>query len=275
MTGAALPSFRAAWRSDRGRVRPENEDACLVAPERGLFVLSDGMGGRAGGGVAARLVVGLLPGLLASRLPPPHAHPAGQEASTAALEGAIRWAVATVSAEVRQRGADNARLRGLGATVVSALFAGDTAHIAHLGDSRAYLLRQARLRRLTSDHTQVARLLQRGEIGVGDVATHPARHQLTRYVGMDGEARADVLSLSLAPGDRLLLCSDGLTDPLPDRLIAHLLRHQPDPDSASRVLVSAAGVAGGRDDASAIVVFVDALPPPPSGLPGAPGHRPA
>jgi protein phosphatase len=275
MTGAALPSFRAAWRSDRGRARPENQDACLVAPERGLFVLSDGMGGRSGGGVAARLVVGLLPGLLDGRLTPRRSLPAGGATPKVTPEGALRRAVAAVSEEVRLRGLGDAGLRGLGATVVSALFAGDTAHIAHLGDSRAYLLRQARLRRLTADHTQVARLLQRGEIGVGDVATHPARHQLTRYVGMDGEARADVLSLSLAPGDRLLLCSDGLTDPLPDRLIAHLLRHQPDPDSASRVLVSAAGVAGGRDDASAIVVFVDALPPPSSGLPGAPGHRPA
>jgi protein phosphatase len=180
--------------------------------------------------------------------------------------------VAAVSAEVRLRGVGNADLRGLGATVVLALLAGDTAYVAHLGDSRAYLLRQARLRQLTADHTLLARLPQAPEGAPGGLAAHPVRHQLTRYVGMEGEVTADVQALPLAAGDRLLLCSDGLCSALPARPIAHLLRRQPDPDTACRVLVGAALAAGGRDNVSAIAVFVDALPPPP---PDRPGHGPA
>ena len=128
-----------------------------------------------------------------------------------------------------------------------------------------YLLRGPGLRRLTADHTLAAALAPAGARraarypdGVPDSA--PSRHRLARCLGMEGDATPDVRTIDLQAGDRLLLCTDGVTGALPDRLIAHLLRHQGSPDEACRVLTGAAGRAGGQDDATAVVAFVDALP---------------
>jgi protein phosphatase len=131
----------------------------------------------------------------------------------------------------------------------------------NLGDSRAYLLRRGRLRRLTQDHTVAAVLLRLDEITPEEAGEHPGTHRLTRYVGMEGEALPDIQTLRLEAGDRLLLCSDGLTGMVSDRRIAHLLRQQPTPEDACQALIAAANAAGGRDNISAIVIDVDAVPP--------------
>lgn len=242
-------ALRAAVASDRGRVRADNQDAALADPERGLFVVSDGMGGQQGGGVASRLVVGLLPALLEGA--GLGATGAGPDPAREVL--AIRQAVLAVNAQVRARGAHDGPLRGLGATLALALLRGPAAHIAHLGDSRAYLLRGQRLQCLTADHTLAAAVTPLAGDG-------RARHRLTRCVGMAGDATPEVRTVPLEAGDRLLLCTDGVTGALPDRLIAHLLRRQPGPDEACRVLVGAACSAGGRDNATAVVVYVGVPP---------------
>jgi protein phosphatase len=266
--------------SDRGRVRQENEDACFIASKRGLFLVSDGIGGQAGGAIASRLVAGMLPVLIEQQLGPD----LGRGRDEAAVLDALRRAVAAASVEVRLRGAQQAALRGLGATVVLALLCERLAYVAHLGDSRAYLLRGGRLRCLTTDHTLanlLARIQPAQAAGQGSAAgwrpapssplpaqslpkaspppppsPQPPPHQLARYAGMGGEAVPDVQAVPLQPGDRVLLCSDGLTAALPDRLIAHLLRRQPDPEAACRVLVGAANEVGGPDNVSVVVVYV-------------------
>jgi protein phosphatase len=199
--------------------------------------------------------------------------PAGALEEAEVLD-ALRQAVSTLNGEVRLRGAQHVGLRGLGATVVLALLCGELAYIAHLGDSRAYLLRGGRLRRLTLDHT-VANLLappssgatapraavaaaSAGEAAPPGPAHGAAPHRLARYVGMGGAAMPDVQATPLEPDDRLLLCSDGLTSALPDRMIAHLLRRQAEPDAACRVLVGAANEVGGRDNVSVAAIYVDA-----------------
>jgi protein phosphatase len=239
--------------SDRGKVRQENEDACLVAPERGLFIVSDGMGGQQAGAAASRIVVNVLPALLEREL-------GRGRLSPGRIRGALGHAVTELSAQLRAEAAKRPGLFGMGATVVLVLLAQRQAHIMHLGDSRAYLLRRGHLRRLTRDHTVAAVLLRLKEITEEEAPEHPGAHRLTRYVGMDGDALPDIQTLELQADDRLLLCSDGLTGMVSDRRIAHLLRQQPTPEEACQALIAAANAAGGRDNISAIVIDVDVLP---------------
>ena len=240
--------------SDRGRVRQENEDACLVAPERGLFVVSDGMGGHQAGAAASRIVTNVLPTLLEREL-------GWDQLSSERVRRSLTRAVRELSGQLREEAKKRPDLAGMGATVALALLAGRHAHIAHLGDSRAYLFRRGRLQQLTADHTVTAALLHLGEIEEKDALGHPARHRLTRYVGMEGEALPDLRVVELRVGDRLLLCSDGLTGMVPDRRIAQVLRRQRTPEEACEALVAAANAAGGRDNVSAIVIDIDSTAP--------------
>ena len=254
MTFSPGLSVRAAMASDRGRVRQENEDACLVAPERGLFVVSDGMGGHQAGAAASRIVTNVLPTLLEREL-------GWDQLSSERVRRSLTRAVRELSGQLREEAKKRPDLAGMGATVALALLMGRHAHFAHLGDSRAYLFRRGRLQQLTADHTVTAALLHLGEIEEKDALGHPARHRLTRYVGMEGEALPDLRVVELRVGDCLLLCSDGLTGMVPDRHIAQVLRRQRTPEEACEALVAAANAAGGRDNVSVIVIDIDSTAP--------------
>jgi len=143
----------------------------------------------------------------------------------------------------------------MGATAVVALVRDGAALIAHIGDSRAYQWRAGRrLRLLTGDHSLAQVLIDAREINKLEAAAHPGRAQLTRHVGMDGEALPDTRRITLQPGDRLLLCTDGLTGVLADARLQTMLAQHPDPHSACRALVDAAQDAGAGDDVTALVV---------------------
>ena len=246
-------SVRAAMASDRGLVRQQNEDACLVDPLRRLFIVADGMGGQQAGAVAAQLVISALPDEIDRAL-------SGTTDDFADLDTRyqqlIRRAVLAVSAQVSKLSAEKAPLSGMGATVVVAMLAGGSAHIVHLGDSRAYLFRARALTRLTADHNLAALLLQTGEISEDEAAAHPGRHRLTQHVGMAGEAVPDVQSVPLQHGDRLLLCTDGLTGMLHDTAIGRILEHDVDPHTLGQQLVDAANLAGGRDNVTVVLIDV-------------------
>ncbi len=142
----------------------------------------------------------------------------------------------------------------MGATVALAWLRETGAHLAHLGDSRIYLFREAQLQQLTEDHSVIALLLRSGEITPEEAQTHPARGQLSRYVGMDGEVYPDVQTVQLQAGDRLLLCSDGLTNMIPNTQIAQLLQVNAEVLAACQALVHAANTAGGTDNITVLVV---------------------
>lgn len=234
--------------SDRGRQRPGNEDACYADPEHGLFLVADGMGGQNAGETASQAVAQEFPKTLLqalSALPKP-AGPAVKEAIKASIVG--------LNAALRERGRQDPRLHGMGSTLVMALFHGAGAFIAHLGDSRAYLLDKSGLQRLTRDHTLLNVLLDLNKIPPEEAAEHPSRHRLTRHMGMETKAVADIRALRCKGSGRLLLCSDGLFGMLPDGRIADILRENADPGSACRALVDAANEAGGEDNITALVV---------------------
>ena len=152
---------------------------------------------------------------------------------------------------------DHPEVKGLGATVVAGLYAGGgVLALAHLGDSRAYLMRGGYLERLTSDHTVAEMLLQTGHIRRRQLRLHPSRHVLTRHVGKEDCPSADAIQLSLEPGDRILFCTDGLTGMLGDRTIGTILWETEEREVACQLLIDRANEAGGRDNITVIIVDV-------------------
>ncbi len=222
-------STSAATRT--GRRRSANQDRHLATGRR--LVVADGMGGRSGGEVAAALAIDVL------RATPP------------AWSGDdLVNAVWSANAAVADAAAADAALASMGTTLVAVELLGrDRATVAWVGDSRAYRLRRGRLERLTHDHTWEASLLA---AGVEASAARRSRHILTRALGPHAVVEVDTCAVDLRPGDRLLLCTDGVTGVLDDRDLADLVASGPAAGAAARV-VAAAGVAGATDDATAVV----------------------
>jgi len=246
-TASETLTVRYAAASDVGRVRSHNEDSWCAIPEQQLFIVSDGMGGQAAGELASRIVVEVLPERLREQI-------GDAERLDETTVNAVVETVRTLSRELRQESQGEPGISGMGATLVLALVRGRQVLIVHLGDSRAYLWRKGKLICLTSDHTLAHALLDAGVLTAEEAADHPGRHQLSRFVGMPGEPLPDAGLLDLLPGDRLLLCTDGLTNMVSDNGTQDVLGHQADPELACRTLVQLSNSAGSVDNVTALVV---------------------
>jgi PPM family protein phosphatase len=240
--------IRYAGLSDRGLVRENNEDNWSADDSQGLFIVSDGVGGQFAGELASKIVVQTLPPLLHERLAEI------VNWSEARVRELLIEALCGLSNRVRAETKGEAGLEGLGATVVLALIRDASAFIAHMGDSRAYLLRGGTLKQLTKDHSIVQLLMENGEITPEQASTHPSRGQLTRNVGMPGEPLPEARSIAFRPGDRLLLCTDGLTGMLTAQDIRRVLDAESEPETACQRLIDVANMAGGLDNITAVVI---------------------
>ena len=241
-------SVQAACASDVGRVRQQNQDRYAIMLDRALFIVSDGLSSHHAGEIAAQAVVTVLPLLIEQHMARVNI------SSPEARESALQDAIVELSRRLRTGSSGHMGLHGMGATVALVQLYDALAHLAHMGDSRVYLLRQEQLSQLTEDHSVVGLLLRHGEITLEEAQSHSGRGLLSRYVGMEGDVYPDVQTVSLQENDRLLLCSDGLTNVLSDTQIAHLLRVNAEPEAACQALISAANTAGGLDNITALVV---------------------
>lgn len=239
--------LKVCWVSDPGCVRENNEDACLARPEEGLLVVADGMGGELAGEVASRLTCEWLPLLVAENVA------RTVERSGGDIAGAIRDAIVTLNHRLRQECSQMEDVHKMGATVTMTLVRGPLTYVGHMGDSRAYVFDGQSLERLTQDHSVVGMLLQRGAISRQEAAGHPMRGQLSRYVGMGGDARPDVITLELNRGDWLILCTDGLTDGVSEEDVESIVARSANVHEACHALVDAARSAGGRDNITVMV----------------------
>jgi PPM family protein phosphatase len=229
--------------TDVGRARSGNEDSYFCG--RTVFAVADGLGGHQGGEVASAAAVEPLAALDGREFADP------AEAAEA-LTAAIREA----NAAILDQAASDPGLWGMGTTVTAAALAGERhLQLAHVGDSRAYLLRDGSLEQLTTDHTVVAELVRRGRLTPAQAAIHPERSILTRAVGLDPRVPVDTPDpLELQDGDQVLLCSDGLTEPVDDDQIAQLLSAEPDGNAACQALIDAANAAGGPDNITVVLL---------------------
>lgn len=232
------PEVIGAGMTHRGRVRGANEDAILTDPAGTLWAVSDGMGGYGHGDVASDIVIDALSEIQDGGAP------------DAELIEAIQRANARIMARADEG------LGRMGATVVAALIQRAVAHVAWVGDSRAYLLRQGRLSLLTHDHSVVQDLVDKGALRPEDAEAHPESHIVTRAVGAGPDVEVDVIAVPLAPGDQVLICSDGLTRAVFETEIAGILNRCATPQDATHALLQAALEAGAPDNVSAIVLCV-------------------
>jgi PPM family protein phosphatase len=230
--------FAFGDRTDVGRGRPENEDSLLVDPDDGLYAVADGMGGHRAGEVASATAIDAL--------------------KTAFLGGQrLDQAVGAANAAVFARAAEDASLRGMGTTLTAIALHDSTAEFGHVGDSRAYLMRDGNVTQVTEDHSLVEQLVREGRLTPEEAQNHPQRAIITRALGVDPNVAVDTYRIDLRPGDRLMICSDGLTNMLSDDTIAQTLRHHADPQQAADTLVDMANQAGGDDNIT--VILLDAL----------------
>ncbi len=243
---------KLAWRwgaaTDVGRVRAENEDSLVAEAEVGLFLVSDGMGGHRGGSLASKIVAEDLPVMIETRLAKLRGH------SVRAIRSMLKRTIAEQNRQLHMEGTSGDGYKGMGATVVVTLLRDGRAYVANMGDSRMYLLRKGKLWQRSRDHSVVSGLLRRGKIDAEEAQNHDAQGQITHYVGMEEEAQPYVRTFMLKEEDRLLLCTDGLTDAISDQTIAAILKKQAQPQTACETLVEAANAAGGHDNITTVVV---------------------
>ncbi|MEX0890778.1 MAG: PP2C family serine/threonine-protein phosphatase [Gemmatimonadota bacterium] len=240
--------LEAAGVTHVGRVRRANEDALLVRPEHGILAVADGMGGHPAGEVAAALAVRALVDAFPRR-PSPRMLPA-------TLLHTLRGAVAAANRAMEIHATLDPATAGMGTTLTALAFlpGGAAAALAHVGDSRAYLLRAGRLAQLTEDHTWVQEQVAAGVLTPAAARRHARAATLTSALGeVDGPERLDARLLEPVTGDVYLLCSDGLSGMLEDHRLAELMRANPAPAAAAAALIEAGNAAGGRDNLTAVV----------------------
>jgi PPM family protein phosphatase len=242
--------LRAGATTDTGLFRERNEDAYLA--EDPLFAVADGLGGHLGGEVASRVALERL------------SEVARDDGPENGIPERLREGMHEANRAVHDRASKDRRLTGMGTTLTAVIAGKDRIFLAHVGDSRAYLFRGGDLRLLTEDHTLVQRMVREGRLTPEQAEIHPQRSVLTRALGIDDQLEVDQATLETTAGDRLLLCSDGLTGMVEDEEILKILSAHTDPQAASDALVEAANAAGGQDNITTIVLDVlDAEPPPP------------
>ena len=251
MSGS-IANLEFAAQTDVGRRRLANEDAAAMDPQTGVFVVCDGVGGRPSGEAASQIIARALPRVFRRQL----------RRAEAINADTIREALSDTAVEMNASMYAHSQviptLEGMGCTLAAALIDGRTLYHLHAGDSRLYLLRHDELFPLTADHTY-ARSMFVTQPDTGDLVDIGERRLLMQYLGKPEALVPETGHVPLEDGDRLLICSDGLTDPLPDPTIADLLRAHPEPRAACAALVDAANEAGGPDNITVAVICFEGL----------------
>jgi serine/threonine protein phosphatase PrpC len=241
--------------------RTSNEDAFCSRPDLGLFIVADGMGGHVAGEVASKIAVDAIEAFIcetaseASGLTWPHPVDPALGIDGSRLKSAFHLANRRLADEV----AAAIDLRGMATTASTVLLKDDRkAMLAHVGDSRIYLFRDNELERMTNDHSWVEEQMRAGLLSALEARQHPWRNVVTRALSGGEDPEVDVKAVELQPGDRLLLCSDGLSSVVTDERIEEILRAQPVPTEACQALVDEANGAGGPDNVTTLILQIDA-----------------
>ncbi|MCK4783485.1 MAG: Stp1/IreP family PP2C-type Ser/Thr phosphatase [Desulfobacteraceae bacterium] len=243
-------TIQALGISDKGLVREKNEDYHVVDSDRGLFIVADGIGGHAGGEIASKLTVETISDFFKER--------SVNGSSEKDIFGQIDGAVQKAHNVLITYSNDNNSLKGMGATVVIALWQSRGSFvIANMGDSRAYLFRDQTLRLITQDHSVTAQLVEQGDITSQEARGHRLRNIVTQAIGTDISIGCYHKTFSVQEGDKVLLCSDGLWDMVPDEVMEEFLTYETDLQAICLGLVEKAKSAGGKDNITIVAISVN------------------
>ncbi len=249
-------TIAACGQTDVGRKRDHNEDSFLVDEDLGLFIVADGMGGHAGGGTASRLAVDTIQARMRV------AHEAEPELFTvpapleeSALREVLRDAVESACQSIYQAAQGDPSLAGMGTTVTAVVLAGQNTFVAHVGDSRCYLVRGSRIYQVSEDHSLVNEQLKAGAITPDEARHSRFKNIITRSVGFEADVAVDMMGLEVEPGDRLVVCCDGLSNLVDDQEILEAVSATP-LEAAPKKLIDLANERGGDDNVTVIVVHV-------------------
>lgn len=240
--------------TDVGRQRQHNEDSYLVDDGISLYLVADGMGGHAAGEVASKIATEAVAEFISHTVEDdgtwPHAYDESVSRNSNRLMSALRIANSRVIEAMKK----DARLRGMGTTVVAGLFDDKRASIAHVGDSRAYLIRGSEMSRITADHSWVFEQVRAGMLTEAEAEKHPLRNVITRALGGGNSVVPDVSEIDVREGDFFLFCSDGLTGMVSEEDILRIVTGATDLEEAARELVTRANEHGGHDNITAVLL---------------------
>jgi len=231
--------------TDIGNMRENNED-CFYAKDD-LFIVADGMGGHRAGEIASILSVDAFVRSFTESIKK------SPRMQTRFIKDNIIKSIKLANSEVFKKSMANSEYSGMGTTFTACFLYKDTVHIAHIGDSRAYLCRGGNIDLLTSDHTFVGELYRRGEVTYEETLNHPQRNFLTNVLGVSDEVIPDYLSLKILPWDSLIICSDGLNSMVRDEMILKISEKYPEPENTVKKLIKNAIKNGGNDNITVVV----------------------
>lgn len=240
--------MRVGSLTDIGKVREINQDSYAVDEGQGLFIVADGMGGHAAGEKASQTAVQIISERLAPQV---------SAATNGQLLDGLQTAIQDANREIINASMDDASMRGMGTTATVLVTKGNQLYVGHVGDSRAYLIRNRRIDQITEDHSIVAQLVRARAITPQEAARHPYRNVITRCLGMQVDVEADTQQRELKAGDRLLICSDGLSGLVSDDEMLQMVLSSDDPQKTCVDLVNLALERGGSDNITVVLVYND------------------
>ncbi|MDP2304588.1 MAG: Stp1/IreP family PP2C-type Ser/Thr phosphatase [Myxococcota bacterium] len=244
--------------TDVGVKRTNNEDNYLINDELNLFVVCDGMGGHAGGEFASAIAVNTVEEVLSDLETSPEIEAAREEGAVEVMRERLRYAIRLAGKRIFEKANAEPEYRGMGTTCLVLLVDGSNAFVAHVGDSRGYIVREGRIEQLTEDHSLVNERIRAGLLTPEQARHHKLKNIITRSLGYTEDVEIDIQVRALRRGDRFLLCSDGLSNLVEPAELGEAVRSM-NPQEAARHLVQLACARGGDDNITAVITRVDEL----------------
>lgn len=238
--------------TDVGRVRSINQDSFHLIKEKNISIVADGMGGHAAGDQASKIAVKTITEIL-------DAYDFNEEdgESGMSVEELVRYALQEANEQILLASLSNQHLQGMGTTAIVAVENKGKLFIGHVGDSRTYLVRNQKISQITEDHSVVQQLVKAGAISEAEAEVHPYKNVITRCLGMQANVEPDTLEMVLEPGDRILMCSDGLSNMVSDATIEQLVNASETPEMTCQKLIDLANENGGTDNITAVLLYND------------------
>lgn len=242
--------MRIGQLSDKGQVRPNNEDSIYSSVKKDLLIIADGMGGHKAGEIASKTAINKVRHFIKNKS---ENYKKNKNDIMNLINDAIRYANLSIQKVAKK----DESLKGMGTTLIVALIIENEVYIGHIGDSRAYLINNKSIKQITKDHSLVAELLENGTITEKEAENYPHKNVITRALGCENKIKVDKYNIKIKKNDVLLLCTDGLSNMVSDEEILIIIKQSNNPNTAAKELVKAANKAGGQDNISVIVAEND------------------